>query len=259
MMPAITRPLPNIVPRTAPGLAVLLMAFMIAQPAGAAGGGEDLESSGANVENLASVQRGAGMFVNYCGSCHSAQYMRYQRLARDLELSEEQIEQNLIFGDAEITDYMIAAMPDASEDWLGVKPPDLTLTARSRGADWIYTFLKSFYLTEDGWNNTVLENASMPHVLWELQGIQRPVMESYVDDSGQERTRVAELELDQPGRLTPEEFDNAVRDLVAFMIYLGEPAILERQRLGKWVLLFLVAFTLLAYMLYKEFWRDIRK
>ena len=225
----------------------------------AAGGGENLEPSGANVHDMASVQRGAALFVNYCHSCHSAEYVRYQRLARDLEFTPEQIEQNLIFGSAEITDYMKSAMPAESADWLGKKPPDLTLTARSRGADWIYNFLRGFYMTEDGWNNLVLANASMPHVLWELQGIQRPVMETYTDESGQEHTRIAELELDQPGSMTPAEYDSAIRDLVSFMIYLGEPSIIKRESMGIWVLLFLVTFTFLAYLLYKEFWRDIKK
>jgi ubiquinol-cytochrome c reductase cytochrome c1 subunit len=227
--------------------------------ASAAGGGENLEQSGANVHDMASVQRGAGLFMNYCHSCHSAEYMRYQRIARDLELTEEQVAENLVFGNREVSDYMKVAMPQASEQWFGKKPPDLTLKARSRGADWIYTFLKSFYLTEDGWNNTVLANASMPHVLWKLQGIQRPVMETYTDDSGEEQTRIAGLELAEPGSMSPEEYDRAIRDITAFMVYLGEPAILKRESLGVWVILFLVAFTFLAWLLYKEYWRDIKK
>lgn len=224
-----------------------------------AGGGEDLESAGSDVHNLASVQRGAAMFMNYCHSCHSAQYMRYQRLSRDLDLSEEQVQDYLIFGNREITDYMIAAMPEESQQWFGKKPPDLTLISRSRGEDWIYSFLKGFYLTEEGWNNTVLENASMPHVLWELQGIQRPVMETYTDERGKEHTRIARLELDQEGLMAPDEYDQALRDLVAFMTYLGEPAVLKRESMGIWVLLFLTLFTFLSWMLYKEYWRDIKK
>lgn len=234
----------------------LLTASGIAWPAG---GGVDLEKAGANVHDLASVQRGAAMFMNYCHSCHSAQYVRYQSLARDLELSEEQVDQYLILGDREITDYMIAAMPDESVQWFGNKPPDLSLTARSRGEDWIYSFLKGFYLTENGWNNTVLANAAMPNVLWELQGIQRPVMETYTDESGEQRSRVAELELDQAGLMSRAEYDQAMSDLVAFMTYLGEPAVLKRESLGIWVLMFLAVFTFLAWLLYKEYWRDIKK
>lgn len=234
----------------------LLAASNLAWPAG---GGDDLEQAGTNVHDLASLQRGAAMFVTYCHSCHSAQYMRYQRLGRDLELSEEQVQQNLIYGDREITDYMESPMPDESADWFGVKPPDLTLTARVRGEDWIYSFLKGFYLTDEGWNNTVLENPSMPHALWELQGIQRPVMETYTDDSGDEHIRIAELQIDESGSMTPEEYESALRDLTAFMVYLAEPAIVERENLGIWVLLFLAVFTFLAWLLYKEYWRDVKK
>ena len=239
-------------------IAFTITLLTLAQPAWSAGG-EDLEQAGANVHDLASVQRGASLFVTYCHSCHSAEYMRYQRLAQDLELTEEQVEENLIFGKAEITDYMKAVMPAESEEWFGAQPPDLTLTARARGEDWVYSFLKGFYLTDQGWNNTVLANASMPHVLWELQGIQRPVMETYTDDSGEEHTRIAELELDQAGSMTPEEYDQTLRDLTSFMVYLAEPAVLKRENLGVWVLLFLVVFTFLSWLLYKEFWRDIKK
>ena len=239
-------------------IALTIALLALAQTAWSAGG-EDLEQADANVHDLASVQRGASMFVTYCHSCHSAEYMRYQRLAQDLELTEEQVEENLIFGKAEITDYMKAVMPDESEEWFGAKSPDLTLTARARGEDWIYSFLKGFYLTDQGWNNTVLANASMPHVLWELQGIQRPVMETYTDESGEEHTRIAELELDQAGTMTPEEYDQMLRDLTSFMVYLAEPAVLKRESLGVWVLLFLVVFTFLSWLLYKEFWRDIKK
>ena len=165
------------------------------------------------------------------------------------------------FGGQEITDYMKAAMPyETSADWFGKAPPDLTLVARSKGGvDWVYSFMKGFYLTDQGWNNTVLENASMPHVLWELQGIQRPVYETYVDENGDELQRIKELELDEPGLMSPEEYDLAMRDLSAFLIYLGEPAILERERLGVWVLLFLVVFTFLAWLLYHEYWKDVKK
>lgn len=237
----------------------LLIVLASVPAARAAGGGEDLEQASANVHDTASVQRGAGFFFNYCQSCHSAEYMRYQRLAQDLDLTEEMVEQNLIWGDRDITDYIISAMPEESAGWFGVQPPDLTLTARSRGPNWIYSFLKGFYLTDEGWNNTVLENASMPHVLWELQGIQRPLMETYTNEAGEEMTRMAGLELDQPGTMSPEEYDRSIRDLTAFMIYLAEPAVLERERLGVWVLLFLVVFTFLAYLLYKEYWKDVKK
>lgn len=239
-------------------LAILALS-MTSLASWAAGGSENLQQSGANVHDIASVQRGAKLFANYCHSCHSAEYMRYQRLAQDLEMSEQQVEEYLIFSEAGITDYMKAAMPAESAEWMGKKPPDLSLTARSRGADWIYTFLKGFYMTPEGWNNTLLANASMPHVLWELQGIQRPVMESYTDEAGQQHSQIKELRLDQAGSMSPAEYDTAMRDITAFMIYLGEPSIIMREQIGIWVLLFLVVFTFLAYLLYKEFWRDIKK
>lgn len=247
---------------TARAAGALLTAVLAIPGAFAAGGYEGLESSGANVHDMASLQRGAKFFVNYCHSCHSAEYMRYQRLARDIEgLDEEMVETNLLFGGQEITDYMKAAMPyETSAEWFGAAPPDLTLVARSKGGvDWVYTFMKGFYLTDEGWNNTVLENASMPHVLWELQGIQRPVYETVVDESGNEQTRLKELTLDEPGLMTPEEYSAAMRDLSAFLIYMGEPAILERERLGVWVLLFLVVFTFVSWLLYHEYWKDVKK
>ncbi len=225
----------------------------------AAGGYEGLESSGINVQDIASLQRGAGLFMNYCHSCHSAEYMRYQRLAQDLELPEEMVEENLIYGDREITDYMIAAMPDNSSDWFGKKPPDLTLKARSRGPDWIYTFLKSYYLTDEGWNNKILANSAMPNVLWQLQGIQRPVVETYEDDTGVSHSEVTALELEQAGLQTPEEFEQTIRDITAFLEYMAEPVILERERMGIWVLLFLVIFTFAAWLLYHEYWKDVKK
>lgn len=220
-----------------------------------------LGHSGANVNDTASVQRGAAMYMNYCSGCHSAQYMRYNRLAEDLGLGEELVRGNLIFGDREISDYMLASMPSAdAEEWFGIAPPDLTLVARTKagGVDWVYTFLKSFYLTENGWNNTVLENASMPHVLWKLQGIQKPIYETHTDDSGHEYREIVDLELVEEGSMSPEEYDLALRDLSAFLEYMAEPAALERKSIGVWVILFLAFFTFLSYLLYKEFWKDIK-
>lgn len=220
-----------------------------------------LEHSGANVNDTASLQRGAAMYINYCSGCHSAQYMRYNRLAEDLELGEELVEENLIFGEREISDYMTASMPSGNaEEWFGIEPPDLTLVARTKagGVDWVFTFLKSFYLTEDGWNNRVLENASMPHVLWKLQGIQEPVYETHTDDQGVEHREIVDLELVEQGTMSPQEYDLALRDLSAFLEYMAEPAVLERKTVGVWVILFLVFFTFLSYLLYKEFWKDVK-
>ncbi|MEE4639671.1 MAG: cytochrome c1 [Wenzhouxiangella sp.] len=228
-------------------------------PALAAGGG-DLDSSGINVFDRASLQRGAALFVNYCMGCHSVQYQRYQRLAEDLELSEEMVEEFLVKGNRELTDYMKSSMPyEESADWFGKAPPDLSLTARSRGPDWIYTFLRSYYMTDTGWNNTVLENPAMPHVLWDLQGIQRALTETVTDADGNSRTRITSLELDSAGKLAPNEYDRVVRDITAFMEYVAEPVILKRERIGVWVLLFLAVFTFLAYLLYVDYWKDVKK
>ncbi len=240
-------------------LAAVILVFAAAPVLAAKGG--NLDSAGTNVFDQASLQRGAALFVNYCMGCHSMQYQRFQRVADDLDLSEELVERTLLLGDhQEITDYMMSSMPyDEATDWFGKAPPDLSLTARSRGSDWIYTFLRGYYLTDDGWNNTVLENPAMPHVMWDLQGIQRALTETTTDDEGNSRTVVTALELDTAGRLSEDEYDRVVRDITAFMEYVGEPAILVRQRIGVWVLLFLAVFTFLAYLLYVDYWKDVKK
>lgn len=224
-----------------------------AAPVFAAGGGA-LMHADVNVRDTAAIQRGARLFVNYCLSCHSASYMRYNRLAEDLGLDEDVVMDNLVFADVKIGETMdIAMQPEDAEAWLGKVPPDLSLHSRSRGADWLYTYLMTFYQDESGsWNNRVLPNASMPHVFWQLQGIQKPV---YASQDGQDV--VDHLVLAEPGLQTPEEYERTVRDLVTFMEYLGEPAKLVRKDVGIWVLLFLAAFALLAYALKAEYWRDV--
>ncbi len=237
-------------------LIVLLLAPAIA----AAAGGGPLESAQVNVHDRASLQRGARLFMNYCAGCHEARFMRYQRLASDLGLDEAQVNAHLNFTGAPIGAAMLNAMnPEQASAWFGAAPPDLSLTARAKygGADWIYTFLKSFYVDESrplGWNNRLLVNASMPHVLWELQGIQRPI---YAAGHQGEAGHVERLELVEPGALSPEEYDRAIRDIAAFMAYMAEPAVLQREALGVWVLLYLVLFTLLAWLLKREYWRDV--
>lgn len=241
---------------------ILFMGVMLLVSAGlhAAGGDSDLDHADSNVFDQASVQRGAALFVNYCTGCHSAQYLRYQHIANDLGLSEDEVLGDLAFGEKELSDYLLAAIRDEdAEEWFGVVPPDLTLTARSRGPDWIYTFMRSFYLTDEGWNNRVLEHLSMPHVLWELQGVQRAITEQRETPTGELQSEVVSLELDEPGVLSPSEYDAAIRDLVAFMEYMAEPALLKRKRLGIWVFLFLSLFTLLSWLLYQEFWKDVKK
>ncbi len=222
-------------------------------PALAAGGG-NLESSGVNFRDTAAIQRGAKWFVNYCFSCHSASYMRYNRLAEDLGLEEDIVLRDLAFGDVKIGDTMdIAMKPLDAEDWLGTTPPDLSVISRSRGNDWLFTYMKTFYQDESGgWNNLVMPNASMPHVLWQLQGIQKPVWSSHG-----EIAVIEHLELASPGLQSPEEYEQTVRDLVTFLDYLGEPSKLKRKNIGIWVMLFLVLFTLVAYALKVEYWRDV--
>ena len=214
----------------------------------------DLLQANVNVRDTAAAQRGARLFVNYCFSCHSAQYMRYNRLAEDLDLGEELVMEHLVFADAKIGDTMdIAMRPQDAVAWLGKVPPDLSLIARSRTTDWLYTYFMSFYRDETGnWNNVLLPNASMPHVFWELQGIQQPV---YAEHDGH---RVVEgLELVEPGTQTAEEYQQSMRDLVTFLAYLSEPAQIKRRNVGIWVMLFLALFALLAWLLKAEYWRDV--
>lgn len=230
------------------------VASMILSTAAPAAGGGDLMQANVNVRDTAALQRGARLYVNYCFACHAAGYMRYNRLAEDLGLSEEMVMENLMFADAKIGDTMdIAMRPDDAEAWLGKTPPDLSLIARSRGVDWLYTYMMTFYQDETGdWNNQALPNASMPHVLWQLQGIQKPV---YANHDGEEV--IEKLVIEQPGLQTPEEYQGTVRDLVAFLEYVAEPAKLKRKNVGIWVLLFLALFTLVAYALKDEYWRDV--
>jgi len=220
----------------------------------AAGDATHLEHAGVNTRDIAALQRGAKWYVNYCFSCHSAKYMRYNRLSEDLGLSEELVMENLVFSDAKIGDTMdIAMRPEQATLWLGKEPPDLSLIARSRGVDWLFTYLKSFYQDETGnWNNLSLPNASMPHVLWELQGIQKPVYAKHGDVEV-----VDHLTLAVEGLQTPEEYEETVRDLVTFLDYVSEPAKLKRKNIGIWVMLFLTVFAALAFALKAEYWRDV--
>lgn len=223
----------------------------------AAGGGVALEPANNDVGNIASLQRGAKYFVNYCMGCHSAQYVRYSRLAEDLGISEDQLVNNLMFAADKPHETMQIAMPaDDAQRWFGQAPPDLTLIARAKGTDYLYTFLRTFYLDDSrssGVNNLVLEGASMPHVLWELQGFQRKVVET--DEAGHEHVTLVEA---TPGLLSTDEYDQVVRDIVNFLEYTGEPMQLERRRLGIWVMVFLLVFGLFSYLLKSEIWKDVK-
>jgi ubiquinol-cytochrome c reductase cytochrome c1 subunit len=219
-----------------------------------------LDPANNNIANIASLQRGAKYFVNYCLGCHSAQYVRYNRLAQDLQLSEDQLIQNLMFTGERPFDTMANAMrPEDAERWFGIAPPDLSLIARSRGTDYIYTFLRSFYADSDsptGVDNVVLPGTAMPHVLWQLQGTQRAVFGTDEEHGG---VPVFEgFELERPGELGVREFDEVVRDIVNFLDYISEPIKRERQQLGIRVIGFLLVFLLIAYMLKKEIWKDVK-
>jgi ubiquinol-cytochrome c reductase cytochrome c1 subunit len=237
--------------------AILLAGAAFAAPAFAEEGA-DLPHAGTDLSDRASMQRGAALFMNYCSGCHSLQYLRYSRMADDLGLTPDEVQANLNFTGAKIGDHMQVAMTaGAGEQFFGKQPPDLSVVARVRGTDWIYNYLKSFYVDESrpvGWNNTIFPNASMPNPLWQLQGVQHAQLGK--PDASGERP-VEKLLLPQPGQQTPEQFDQTARDITTFLEYAGEPAAIQRQSLGVWVILFLAFFTFLAWLLKKDYWRDV--
>ncbi|NOX08122.1 MAG: cytochrome c1 [Gammaproteobacteria bacterium] len=236
----------------------ILLAFvsLFFSAASLASAGGHLDHAKVDVSDQQSLQRGATMFVNYCMGCHSAGYMRYNQMSAGLGLSETEIMDTLMPANAKIAEHMNSAMPAADATvWFGTAPPDLSLVARSRGVDWLYTYLRSFYKDDSrpfGVNNRVFADVGMPNVLWELQGIQVPVYETVNGIQVIEK-----LALETPGTMSPEEYDAAVLDLVSFLSYIAEPIQLERQALGIKVLIFLAIFLVIAYLLKKEYWKDI--
>ncbi len=238
----------------------LFAGLMLAGGVQAAETGAHLEQSGVDLNDQASLQRGAKYYMSYCSGCHSLKYQRYARIGEDLGLTEDEVKQNLMFKEGvQIGENVVTGMSaDIGKQMFGKAPPDLSVISRVRGNDWIFTYLKSFYLDETrplGWNNPVFPNASMPNPLWELQGLQHA--EYGKPDAVTGERPVAGLAITQPGRLKPAEFDQVVRDISAFLAYTGEPAGLKRQSLGVWVLLFLAIFTFLAWLLKKEYWKDV--
>lgn len=221
-----------------------------------ASSGVKLESADIDLTDSASLERGAHHYVTYCLGCHSAKHIRYKRIAMDLELDEAEILKNVAPLGAGIYDQMHSAMNSHdAEKWFGTTPPDLSLIARSRGADWLYSYLKGFYSEPGkptGVNNTIFKDTAMPNVFWKEQGTQEAVIKT-VD--GQDV--VTELKLVESGQLSPKEFDKLVNDLVNFLVYVGEPVQLERQQMGKYVLFFILMFIGLAYLLKKEYWKDV--
>ena len=202
-----------------------------------------------DANDYASLQRGARTFVNSCLNCHSANYMRYNRL-KDIGLTEQQIKDNLLFAGEKVGDTMKTAMnPKDAKKWFGVAPPDLSVEVRARGADWVYAYMRGFYrdsTTPTGWNNIIYDKVAMPHVLYELQGEQVMNHETH------------KLELVKPGKLSPSEYNAFVGDLTNYMAFMAEPAKQQRKHLGLWALLFLGVLLVLAIKLKKEYWKDIK-
>ena len=230
----------------------------------AGGGGQDLNLGTANVQlgNTASLQRGAKYFVNYCLSCHPSQHSRYKRVADDLGIREDLMIENLIFTGQKYGDLMTVAMKreDAKAWFLGVDPPDLSTHVRAIGPQAVYNFLMSFYVDDTrpfGVNNLHLNNTAMPHVLADLQGLQRAEFHIAPDSHGVEHKEFDKFELIQPGKLSATEYKQVVTDLVNFLAYLSEPAQLVRKKIGIGVLFFLALLGVLAYFLKKNYWQDV--
>lgn len=223
--------------------------------------GYHLDHVAIDLENHASLQRGAKLYVNYCQGCHSLDYQRYNRLGRDIGLTDELVRDNLIFTGVKVGDTMRNAMRKGdAKQWFGAPPPDLSLIARSRGTDYLYTYLRTFYLDDSrpwGVNNAVFPSVGMPHVLWQLQGWQRPILKTVADAGGEEKEEIEGFELVRQGSMTPAEFDAAMADLVSFLAYVAEPVQLKRQQLGVWVIGFLLVFLVVAYYLKQEYWKDV--
>ena len=251
---------------------ILIIVTCLLLPAGgfAAGGGYTYPNDHIEIDwnDKAAMQRGARTFVNYCMGCHAASYSRYNRVGQDLGIPDDLVLDNLVFttnvkGEkTKVGELMkITMTPEFAEESFGIVPPDLSLIARSRGVDWLYNYLRGFYIDESreglGVNNGVFANVGMPHVLAELQGLQRPKYRTFTDAHGEEHKVIAGFELVKPGSMSPSEYDRTVHDLVAFLDYLAEPYKQTRKTVGKWVLVFLFVFLILAYALKKEYWKDV--
>ena len=231
---------------------ILLILALLLPLIALANEGVKLDHAPIDPNNQASLQRGAKVFVNYCLNCHSAAYMRYNRL-QDIGLTDAQIKSNLMFAGEKVGDTMTVAIqkPDAKA-WFGANPPDLSVVARARGADWLYSYLRGFYRDDTrptGWNNVVYDKVAMPHVLWTLQGEQALKID--------EKTETHHLVLEKQGTMTPAEYDETVADLVNYLVFMAEPFKERDKHLGLLVLAFLGLLFVLTYYLKKEFWKDI--
>jgi ubiquinol-cytochrome c reductase cytochrome c1 subunit len=244
----------------------LIAALGIVTGAHAAEGGIAWDKAPNRTNDLASLQNGAKLFVNYCLGCHSAAFMRYNRL-QDIGISEQQIKDNLLFTTERVGDVMKANLdPRQAKEWFGANPPDLTLVARSRaghggtGADYLYTYLRTYYRDDTkatGWNNLTFPSVGMPHALWELQGDRRPVY-TKVEQHGHEVEVFKGWEQTRPGTLTPLQYDQAVGDLVNYLQWMAEPAQNTRVRIGVWVMLFLLMALVFVWRLNASFWKDVK-
>jgi ubiquinol-cytochrome c reductase cytochrome c1 subunit len=248
-------------------LMTLVAAIGFVAGAQASSGGIAWDKAPGSTTDLPSLQNGAKLFVNYCLSCHSATFMRFNRL-RDIGLTEEQIKENLLFTTEKVGDTMKASIdPRQAKEWFGANPPDLTVIARSRsaagqgtGADYLYTYLRTYYPDDTkatGWNNLAFPNVGMPHALWELQGKRVPVYET-VKEHGQEAHVFKGWKEIEPGTMSPAQYDKAVGDLVNYLQWMAEPAQNTRTRVGIAVLLFLSVMTFFAWRLNAAFWKDVK-
>jgi ubiquinol-cytochrome c reductase cytochrome c1 subunit len=223
-------------------------------------GGIALLPSGTDIKNTESLQRGARNFMNYCSGCHSLKYLRYNRMATDLKIPEAELAGNLMFTSEKAVDTINSAMPKDAEGWFGKQPPDLSLIARARGPDYLYSYMKGFYVDKTrpwGVNNLYLPSAAMPDVLAQLHGLQKPVFKNEPDEHGSARMVLVGVDAMTPGALKPEEYDQFVRDIANFLDYAGEPVKDKRQTMGVFVTLFLLVFFAFAYLLKKEYWKDV--
>jgi ubiquinol-cytochrome c reductase cytochrome c1 subunit len=239
--------------------AVFWVAGMLAAPIAMAEEGESYQDAGTHIRDTESLRRGALNFLLYCSGCHSLKYLRYNRMDDDLKFGPAELSANPILTSEKPFDEIVAAMPADSENWFGKRPPDLSLTARAKGVDYIYSLLKGFYADKTrpwGVNNRVLPNISMPFVLQGLQGTQKPVFKNETVD-GEAKVVLTGVEPLLPGSLKPEEYDQFVRDIANFLDYAAEPVKAKRQTLGLYVTAFLLVFWVLAYLLKKEYWKDV--
>jgi ubiquinol-cytochrome c reductase cytochrome c1 subunit len=222
--------------------------------------GESWPSAGTDINDHQSLQRGARNFMNYCSGCHSLRYLRYTRMAKDLDIPESELEANLMVTSGNAFDPVISAMPADAQTWFGKQPPDLTLMTRMRSVNYIYAYLKDYYVDSSrpwGANNWVLPGTAMPDVLASLQGLQKAVTKNETDEHGAVTKVIVGVEPISAGALKPEEYDQFVRDIANFLDYASEPVKSKRQSMGVFVILFLLVFFAFAFLLKKEYWKDV--